>query len=143
VERKTLADASWFTANVLENKIFGLLLVALVLSVPLTTGLVDALVSPSIPKDSLISEYRTAFESSKLVSVSTFDVGCLTATAATLIPRDYQLRSRSSISTTTSDDDVDPEQAKQQGRFIALTTMLLPILGAALYIAWRPPLPEK
>jgi hypothetical protein len=140
VERKTLSDSSWFTANVLENKLFGLLLVALVLSVPLTTGLVDALLSPSISNDRLISEFATAFASSKFVSVSTFDLACLTATAATLIPRDYQLRS---VSTTIDDDNVDLEQAKQQGRFIALATMLLPILGAALYIAWRPPLPEK
>jgi hypothetical protein len=139
VERKTLSDASWFTANVLENKLFGLLLVALVLSVPLTTGLVDALLSPSISNDGLISEFATSLESSKFVSVGTFDLACLTATAATLIPRDYQLRS----GTTIDDDNVDPEQAKQQGRFIALATMLLPILGAALYIAWRPPLPEK
>ena len=133
VETKTLAEASWFTANILENKIFSWSLVALILSCPITTGLGDAVMTSTEPNvwGQLIADYVSEFQTTKIVSASSVDLAILTVTAATLIPRDYQLRVSN-----------DPDKL-QQGKLIGAATVLLPAVGAALYCALRPPLPEE
>ena len=132
VERKTLAETSWITANILENKIFSWSLIGLLFSIPLTTGFADAIISSTDPNiwGQLLADYAADFQATKIVSASTVDLCILTVTAATLIPRDYQLRVE------------DPEKA-EQGKLIAAATVLLPALGAALYCAFRPSLPEE
>ena len=79
-----------------------------------------------------MSGYLDLFGTTKLASISTVDLSILTVAAATLIPRDYQLR-------VSSED----EEEQKKGNLIAASTVLFPVLGAALYCALRPPLPEE
>ena len=79
----------------------------------------------------LVAAYVSEFQTTKIVSASSVDLAILTVTAATLIPRDYQLRVGN-----------DPDKL-QQGKLIGAATVLLPAVGAALYCALRPPLPEE
>ena len=110
----------------MENKLFSWSLVALLLSLPITTGVLTA--------DSVLDGYWDLAGQSKLVAVSSVDLLILTAASACLIPRDYQLR--------TQGDDNDTTGSTRATQ-IAVLTLLAPALGAALYCALRPPLPEE
>jgi hypothetical protein len=124
VESKTKSEASWVTANLFENKLFNwvnvLLCGAILYSSDILTGAGDSL-------STVWDNYLQLASSSKLVSVSSVDLLILTVSAATLIPRDYGLRS---------------SEGEQKGLTYAAATVLLPVVGAALYCALRPPLPE-
>lgn len=133
VAQKTQAEASWFTRTILESKITSL--AALLL---LGASVMSAVATlPVLPESgawtSVFSDYATLASQSKLVSVSSLDFIILTIVAATLIPRDLQLRTGTSSATNTV----------ALGRNIALATIFFPILGATLYCLWRPNLPNK
>jgi hypothetical protein len=135
---------AWFSRNVLENKIFNWLVVALVVSIPITTGVVavgleDWSSSSSASASAAVAGYWELFGTTKLVSISTVDLCILTTAAAALIPRDYKLR------VLSSEEDGEQQQQQQQkmANRIAVATLLFPVLGAALYCALRPPLPEE
>ena len=119
---------AWVTRNVLENKVFNWIVVALVVSVPVTTG---ALASGLEDWSGAVAGYLDLFGTTKLASISTVDLSILTTAAATLIPRDYRLRVSSE------------QEEEKKGYLIAASTVLFPVLGAALYCALRPPLPEE
>ena len=121
VESKTQADLAWVTRNILENKIFNILIVGLCVSTLVTT-FTD---SPAVSE--MWSGYLDVAAQSKLVAVSSVDLVVLTIVGATLIPRDYRLRGGD----------------EKTGNLIAVATTLLPVLGAALYCAVRPSLPEE
>lgn len=112
------------TKNILENKIFNWSVVALAISTFFVTGAVPAFMSdPQV----LFSEYVTTVTSSALGFVSTVDLTILCLTAASLIPEDLERRGMTDSSKANA---------------IALSTLLLPVLGPALYCALRPSLPE-
>jgi hypothetical protein len=127
---------AWGTRNVLENKLFSWGLVALCVSVLAVSGV---LVGSENLHPHLLEEYKSLLQSSKFVAVSTADLAVLTISAAVLIPKDYQLRT----TTTTDDDDDESSLKSNKGPILAATTVLFPVLGAALYCALRPPLPEE
>jgi hypothetical protein len=120
---------AWFSRNVLENKVFNWLVVALVVSVPVTTGV---LASGLEDWSGAVAGYLDLFGTTKLASISTVDLCILTTAAAALIPRDYRLRVSS-----------EQEEEQKKANWIAASTVLFPVLGAALYCALRPPLPEE
>jgi len=122
----TKSDLGFFTRNLLENKIFNWFVVATITSTFFVTGTVDAFLSN--PQE-LISGYKDVLASSALGFVSTVDLFILSCTAASLIPRDLKNR-------MYSNDLVDYEESK--GVAIALSTLLLPVVGVALYCALRP-----
>jgi hypothetical protein len=129
-DAKTGTEISWITRNLLENKIFNWITVALCGSVLLTSGILSNCSVANL--DSMSSDYLQLASGSKLVSVSSVDLLILTISAATLIPRDYCLRSR---------DVIKEDDAKIN--LLAASTVFLPVVGAALYCALRPPLPEE
>ena len=124
VDRKSQSETSWFTRYVLENKITSVAALGLLASGVLTSlgPLTDLGWTVSA------SDFVALAEQSKLVSVSSLDLAVLTIAAATLIPRDLQLRSPEADTSTL-------------GRQIAIGSVFFPILGAALYCLWRPSLP--
>jgi len=124
VDRKAQSETSWFTRYVLENKITSVVSLGL-----LASGVLSAL--PRIDETGVsaaLSDFVTLVGQSKFVSVSSLDLTILTIAAATLIPRDLQLRSPN-------------EDTTKIGQQIATVSLFFPILGAALYCLWRPSLP--
>ena len=120
------SEASWFTRNVLESKLLGWGLVAGVAGLPFVVGLVDAITQDPA---GTIQGYKDLFATSKFVSASSVDAVVLNIAAAALIPQDLKLR--------------QPEIEDSKARQIGASTLLLPFLGAALYCALRPSLPQK
>jgi hypothetical protein len=139
VQSKSKSQLSWITATVLENKVFnwmnvaacGLLILSSwgILSNVATAG---GSAGDSWNLNASWDNYLQLASTSKLVSVSSVDLIILTVSAATVIPRDYTLR-------TTS----EAESSKEKGIMVAYATLVLPVVGAALYCALRPPLPDS
>lgn len=122
----TKSKLGWFTANVLENKVFNYFILALVSSAYITSGAAAAFISNP---GELIQGYMDLFaEGSAIVSASSLDFVILTLSAASFIPEDLSRRGYKG--------DLAPE-------LIALLTLLLPGVGVALYCALRPSLDEE
>lgn len=120
------SDLGWFTANVLENKFFNYFILALVTSSYVTSGAAIAFISNP---GELIQGYKDLLaEDSAIVSASSLDFVILTLSAASFIPEDLSRRGYKG--------DWSPE-------LIALSTLLLPGVGVALYCALRPSLDEE
>ena len=118
------SDLGWFTSNVLENKIFNLVAVSLILSAYINSGCITALVSDP---NALIGGYSDLVSQTAIASASSMDFVILTLVAASLVPEDLARRGVKG--------GVAPYA-------VAASTVLLPGVGAALYCALRPPLDE-
>ena len=68
------------------------------------------------------------FSSTAICSVSSLDLSILTLTMASLVPEDLKRRG---------------VEDSNKANAIAASTILLPVLGAALFCALRPSLPEE
>lgn len=123
VDAKSQGETGWVTKNVLENKIVNWGLVALCLSNIVQSGILG------LDFSQVLAGFQELVGQSKLANVSSVDLTILTIAAATLIPRDLKLR--------------DAEIDDQKANLIAASTVLLPIVGAGLYCALRPSLPEE
>ena len=119
------ADLGWFTANVLENKIFNYLIVLLFTSSYITSGFLGAFIADP---GELIKGYGEMFSQSALVSASSMDFVILSLSAVSFIPEDLSRRGY---------------EGKLSPETIAASTLLLPGLGVALYCALRPELEEE
>lgn len=140
VSQKPQEEASWFTRTILESKItsiVSLLLLGLSVTSALGTLPVPQDTSITTTLSSVFSDFLVLASQSKFVSVNSLDLLMFTIAAATLIPRDLQLRMRD------EDDDDHGTRTLALGRSIAAGTLLFPIFGAALYCLWRPPLPTE
>ncbi len=122
----TKADIGWFTANVLENKIFNYFIAAAFVSAYITSGLVDALLTKDI--NELVSGYLDLFSKTAIASASSMDLLILTTAGASFVSEDVKRR------------NVDNEIT---ANLIGASTMLLPGVGLALYCAFRPSLNEE
>ena len=119
------SDLGWVTKNILENKIFNWAVVALSLSVFYTTGLIDGILADA---GGQIQGYMDLYTSSALCSVSSCDLLILTLALASLIPEDLKRRG---------------VEDSGKANAIAASTLLLPVVGATVYCALRPELPEE
>ena len=133
---KSPSETSWVTRYLLESKWASVLVLGL-FSASIASA-VGAATASGQDWSTILSEYVTLTQQSKFVSVSTLDLIILTIAAATLIPRDYALR----VGSGNDEDDDDDEEPLAVGTKIATATLVLPILGAALYCLWRPSLPD-
>jgi hypothetical protein len=115
----------WVSRNVLENKIFAWLVVALSISCYISAGVFQG--DPA----AMLQGFVAAAADSKLVSVSSADLSVLTIAGAALIRKDFQLR---------NPDDADDTT---KATLVAAASLLFPVTGAGLYCALRPPLPEE
>lgn len=118
-------DLGWVTQNVLENKLFNWFIVALALSTFYSTGFIGGVMADPA---SQIEGYTELFKTTAIASASSCDLAILTVTAASLIPEDLKRRG------------ID---YSRRSSLIAASTVLLPIVGAAIYCALRPSLPEE
>ena len=117
-------DLGWFTSNVLENKVFNWLVVLASLSTFVTSGALGALVADPA---GLIGGYGEMMDAT-IVSVSSLDFAILTVSAASFVPEDLSRRGyRGGVAPV----------------WIAASTVLLPVVGVALYCALRPGLDEE
>ena len=121
----TQQDLGWFTANVLENKVFNWFMVAVAFSSLFTTSLLDALATDF---SGTINGYVDLFSSTAICGASSVDFAILCLTAASLIPEDLRRRGVTD---------------RTQAAAIAASTLALPMIGVTLYCALRPPLPEE
>jgi hypothetical protein len=143
VRTKTRSDLSWPTRNIFENKIVNWAVVGLSASLLFTSGILPT-IPPAGNDDGVVDGFLRLASTSKLVSVSSLDLVLLTAAAATLIPGDYRLRTNNSNNRAAGEDDDDDERSSNivSANLVGVSTVLLPVVGAALYCALRPPLPE-
>lgn len=124
----TKGDLGWFTANVLENKIFNWVIVGALLNNFWVSGLAPSLLDSPSNLQSILDGYGELAQSTAIVSVSSLDLLILVVTAASLIPEDLQRRGVEKSTKST---------------LIAASTVVLPVVGTALYCALRPELPEE
>jgi hypothetical protein len=115
---------SWFTTNVLENKLFAVFVLAFTLYIPVATHVIPAWQTDAT---SLVDGFAQLITTSRFASVSLVDLSLLTACAVALTPRDYQLR--------------QPTASDKEAWTVALATALLPLIGSAVYCVIRPKLP--
>lgn len=120
----TKSDLGWFTANVLENKLFNWGIAAAIISAYITSGGVAAFLSDP---NELISGYVDLFSNTAIASASSMDFVILTLSAASFIPEDL---SRRGVKGGVS-------------KLIAASTVLLPGIGVGLYCALRPSLDDE
>ena len=119
----TKKDLGFMIKNVTENKLFNWLIFAAFCSAYVQSGFVEALVSN--PSD-LFEGFVELFKDTAIASASTVDFAILTLSAASFIPEDLERRQWSGDKSA-----------------IALSTLLLPGIGMALYCALRPSLDEE
>lgn len=120
----SMDDLGWVTKNVLENKIFNWFMVIVAMSSLFTTGLLNVLANDF---GGTVQGYVDIFSSTAIAGVSSVDFAILCMTAASLIPEDLERRGMT-------------DSAKANA--IAASTLLLPMIGATIYCALRPPLPD-
>lgn len=121
----TRQSLGWVTRNIFENKLFNLAVVVLCLYQYYTMA--GPLLSDT---STVVNDFVELLQTSKFASVSSLDLVILSITSASLIPLDYSYRQQS------NDDSITPKA-------IAASTLLLPLLGAAIYCLIRPSLPEE
>ena len=118
-------DLGWVTKNVLENKIANWIVAGVALSTFYSTGFIAGILDNAAGQ---IQGYSELLTTTAIASASSCDLAILTLTAASLIPEDLKRRGMT-----------DSGKANA----IAASTILLPIVGATIYCALRPSLPEE
>ena len=121
----SVKDLGWVTKNVLENKIVSLFAAGLALSTFYSTGFIGGFLEDAVGQ---IQGYRELLSTTAIASASSCDLAILTLTAASLIPEDLKRRGVNDTG---------------KAQVIAASTILLPIVGATIYCAFRPSLTEE
>jgi hypothetical protein len=112
-------DLGFFSKNLFENKIFAGILAALVASIPFSSGLFGSDLSTVVPG------YVEMFQNSRFVAVASADIFIMSLVTSGLVAEDAKRRGL--------EDKAIPA---------AVATILLPVLGPALYLVARPSLEE-
>ena len=120
---KTKADLGWFTANILENKIFNWFIAVVFLNAYISSGVFGALLTDA---SGTINGFGQLISETAIASASSVDFLILTLAAASWIPEDLARRGYKG----------------EMAPLIAASTALLPGVGVALYCALRPSLDE-
>lgn len=119
--RVSQSDLGWASKNIFENRIFGVVLSAIAISIPFTS---DILV-PGFDFAAKAADYAALAGGSRFVAVASADIFIMSALASVLVSEDAKLRGW--------EDKSLP---------LLVGTLLLPVLGPSLYIAARPQLEE-
>jgi len=119
------SDMGWFPSNFLENKLFNWAVFTLSLSSIISTGAASSLINDF---SSSLQGLQELISTTAIASVSTLDLSIMTLCAASMIPEDLKRRGI---------------QDEQKANLIALSTLLLPVVGSCAYCAWRPELPDE
>jgi len=112
-------DLGFASRNVFESKIFAVLLSALALSIPFSSGIIGC------DFGSVISGYVDLASSSRFVAVASTDIVIMSALAAVLVSEDAGRRGWG-----------------DRAPALLAATALLPVIGPCLYLVARPSLEE-
>ena len=107
--------------NLLENRLFGIGLTALSLSIPVTSGLM----APDFDLATSAAEFVDLFTGSKFVTVASLDITIMSLLAAVLVGEDSKRRGW-----------------EDKSLLLTAGSILLPVVGPSLYLATRPSLEE-
>lgn len=120
-ESVTSDDLGWATKNIFENRIFGIVLSALTLSLPFSSQLF----APGLDYSATLNGYLELLSESRFVAVASIDIIIMSTLSAFLVGSDSKLRG-------------------WEDKSLPLTAgcLLLPVLGPALYLAARPSLED-
>jgi hypothetical protein len=119
-ERVALDDLGWASRNIFENRIFGIALSAIALSIPFTSDLFNC----DIP--ATIAGYQDLASSSRFVSVASLDITIMSLIGANLVKEDSIRRGWEDKSTA-----------------LLIASIFLPVITPCLYLAARPSLKEE
>ena len=115
-------EVGWCTRNIFEQRAFGVVLSALTVSLPFSSGLL----SPGVDYAAVTSGFGELLVSSRFVAVASIDILLMLFLAAKLIHEDCARRGWA-----------------ERGLALSAASLLLPILGPCLYLAARPPLEDS
>ena len=114
-----MEDLGWASSNIFENRIFGVVLSAIAISIPFTSDLFNCDLSATF------SGFIDLASSSRFVSVASADITLLTLLSAVLVSEDSKRRGW--------EDKSVP---------LLVASILLPVVTPCLYLAARPSLEE-
>lgn len=123
----TKSDLGWASRTIFENRIFGIVLSLLAISIPFSSDIV--MTSSDFDFSTKFDEFVSLYQSSRFVSVACIDIFIMSIVTSMLISEDVKLRGG--------------DGWKNSSLVAFATTMLLPVIGPALYLAVRPSLPEE
>lgn len=115
-------DMGWASRNLFENRLFGVALSALAISIPFTSGLFE----PGFDLSAAASGFRELVGSSRFVSVSLADIAIMSLLAAFLVEEDAGGRG----------------WGGDKARALLVASVLLPVITPCLYLAARPSLED-
>lgn len=118
-EPAEIEDLGWASKNIFENRIFGVVLSAIAISIPFTSDLFNCDLATAF------SGYIDLASSSRFVSVASADITIMSLLAAVLVSEDAKRRGW--------EDKSVP---------LLAASILLPVVGPCLYLAARPSLEE-
>jgi len=114
-------ELGWASRVIFENRVFGIVLTALALSIPFSS---DLLV-PGFDWGAKLSEFGVLFSESRFVAVASADIAIMSLLSSVLVAEDCQRRG-----------------LEDKSLPIAAGTLLFPVIGPTLYLAVRPGLEE-
>lgn len=117
----TKGDLGWASQNIFENRLFGVALTALSLSIPVTAGLF----APEFDLSTSVAGFADLVSESRFVAVASLDITIMSLLAAVLVGEDSKRRGWEDKST-----------------LLTAGSILLPVVGPSLYLATRPSLDE-
>jgi len=114
-------DLGWASRNIFENRLFGIALLVIALSIPVSS---DLLV-PGFDWETKVVEFGTLITQSRFVAVATVDIIIMSILSSILVAEDCRARG-----------------LEDRRILISLGTLILPVIGPSLYLAARPKLRE-
>lgn len=120
-ESITNDDLGWATKNIFENRIFGIVLTALTISLPFSSELL----APGLDYTATLNGYLDLASQSRFVAVASIDIVIMSTVSSFLVGSDSKLRG-------------------WEDKSLPLTAgcLLFPVIGPALYLATRPSLED-
>lgn len=116
-------DLGWASKTIFENRIFGAIVAAIAISIPFSSDIVVS----GFDWSAKFADYLALIESSRFVAVATVDIVIMSIVSSMLVSEDCKMRGEGWNDKSTS---------------LFVATLLLPVLGPALYLAARPSLEE-
>ena len=116
-------NLGWASKTIFENRIFGAIVAAIAISIPFSSDIVVS----GFDWSAKFADYLALFESSRFVAVATVDIAIMSIVSSMLVSEDCKMRG-------------EGWNDKSTPLFVA--TLLLPVLGPALYLAARPSLED-
>lgn len=110
-------DLGWASKNIFENRVFGIVLTAVSLSIPFSSDLI----TPGFDFTTAAGGLSDLFQQSRFVAVSMVDISLMSVLSSILVAEDCKRRGWS-----------------DKSLLFLVGTLLFPVVGPSLYLAIRP-----